>query len=204
MNIRPEECKISWLEKISVTIPHLHSNYNNYLSIILKQYNILMSKKFVDSREAAFIYAIEAAGVMYSVTRACSKGELSDCSCDNHIRTRRNRGNWQWGGCSEVKENFHDFIKSWIKSQCRFIKSWIYCICSWVHANPYSRHNLRKAVQEALSPKESASCTFFSRLYLPGRFCFVTDNKMSKPLCQGLAPNFAHTFKTTLKKLCRH
>lgn len=56
---------------------------------------------FADSREAAFIYAISAAGVAYSVTRACSRGELTDCSCDNRVRTRQ-PNNWQWGGCSEV------------------------------------------------------------------------------------------------------
>lgn len=57
--------------------------------------------RFADSREAAFIYAVSAAGVAYSVTRACSRGELTDCSCDNRVRARR-PNNWQWGGCSEV------------------------------------------------------------------------------------------------------
>lgn len=64
---------------------------------------------FADSREAAFVYAISAAGIAYSVTRACSRGELTDCSCDNRIRTRR-PNNWQWGGCSEVSISHYSYL----------------------------------------------------------------------------------------------
>lgn len=59
---------------------------------------------FTDSREAAFVYAISAAGVAYSVTRACSRGELTDCSCDNRVRARH-PNHWEWGGCSEVNRS---------------------------------------------------------------------------------------------------
>ncbi|RZF44644.1 hypothetical protein LSTR_LSTR000596 [Laodelphax striatellus] len=55
----------------------------------------------VKSRETAFVYAISSAGVAYSVTRACSKGELTECNCDNRVHLRKPRKNWQWGGCSE-------------------------------------------------------------------------------------------------------
>lgn len=55
----------------------------------------------VMSREKAYVYAVSAAGVAYSITRACSKGELAECGCDNAIRQRKPRGAWQWGGCSD-------------------------------------------------------------------------------------------------------
>lgn len=70
---------------------------NGKSCIVTKKFQCI----FADSREAAFVYAISAAGVAYSVTRACSRGELTDCSCDNRVRTRH-PNNWQWGGCSEV------------------------------------------------------------------------------------------------------
>lgn len=57
---------------------------------------------FAESRETAFVYAISSAGVAYAVTRACSRGELTECSCDNRVRLRKPRKNWQWGSCSEV------------------------------------------------------------------------------------------------------
>lgn len=44
--------------------------------------------------------AISAASVTFAVTRACTKGELTDCSCDNAVRQKKPR-NWKWGGCSE-------------------------------------------------------------------------------------------------------
>ncbi|KAF4522014.1 hypothetical protein B566_EDAN010863 [Ephemera danica] len=70
----------------------------------------------VRSREKAFIYAVSAAGVAYAITKACSRGELNECSCDNKVRQRKPKANWQWGGCSEdvhFGERFsRDFVDS--------------------------------------------------------------------------------------------
>ncbi|KAI1892476.1 hypothetical protein AGOR_G00133810 [Albula goreensis] len=52
------------------------------------------------TREAAFVYAISAASVAYSVTRACSSGELEQCGCDRNVRGVSPEG-FQWSGCSD-------------------------------------------------------------------------------------------------------
>jgi hypothetical protein len=57
-----------------------------------------------ESREAAYVHAVSAAGIAYTVTRACSRGELNECSCDSRVRSRKPKGKWQWGGCSEVSD----------------------------------------------------------------------------------------------------
>ncbi|XP_069682106.1 protein Wnt-7b isoform X2 [Periplaneta americana] len=56
----------------------------------------------VGSREAAFTYAISSAGVAYSVTAACSRGNISDCGCDPSHKARKELApaGWKWGGCS--------------------------------------------------------------------------------------------------------
>ncbi|KAJ8411172.1 hypothetical protein AAFF_G00171780 [Aldrovandia affinis] len=55
----------------------------------------------VGSREAAFTYAITAAGVAHSVTAACSQGNLSNCGCDREKQGYYNQEEgWKWGGCS--------------------------------------------------------------------------------------------------------
>jgi hypothetical protein len=40
---------------------------------------------FADTRESAFIHAITAAGVTYSVTQGCSSGQVHDCPCDRSL-----------------------------------------------------------------------------------------------------------------------
>ncbi|EDW87767.2 protein Wnt-6 isoform X1 [Drosophila yakuba] len=44
-----------------------------------------------DSRETGFVNAITAAGVTYAVTKACTMGQLVECSCDK-THVRRNGG----------------------------------------------------------------------------------------------------------------
>uniref|UniRef100_A0AAQ4Q507 Protein Wnt n=1 Tax=Gasterosteus aculeatus aculeatus TaxID=481459 RepID=A0AAQ4Q507_GASAC len=53
------------------------------------------------SREAAFTYAITAAGVAHAITAACSQGNLSQCGCDREKQGFYNQEEgWKWGGCS--------------------------------------------------------------------------------------------------------
>lgn len=48
---------------------------------------------FTDTRETGFVNAITAAGVTYAVTRACTMGDLVECSCDkNHRRQSGSSG----------------------------------------------------------------------------------------------------------------
>lgn len=51
-----------------------------------------------ESREKAYIYAVSAAGVAYSITKACSMGHLAECGCDDKIRNKDTKGKWEWGG----------------------------------------------------------------------------------------------------------
>lgn len=58
---------------------------------------------YAESREKAYVHAISSASLAYEITKACARGELDDCACDEKVRGRNTKGNWQWGGCSEVK-----------------------------------------------------------------------------------------------------
>ncbi|XP_072529251.1 protein Wnt-7b isoform X1 [Salminus brasiliensis] len=52
-------------------------------------------------KEAAFTYAITAAGVAHAVTAACSQGNLSHCGCDREKQGYHDHEEgWKWGGCS--------------------------------------------------------------------------------------------------------
>ncbi|GFT39862.1 protein Wnt-2b-A [Nephila pilipes] len=57
-----------------------------------------------DSRESAFLYAINSAGVTHALIRSCSRGEIVHCPCGPMKRgiSYDSRGQYSWGGCSHV------------------------------------------------------------------------------------------------------
>lgn len=83
------------------------SNHSSVFGSVLK----------VKSREKAYIYAVSAAGVAYSITRACSKGEITECGCDDKVRSRPTKGRWEWGGCSEDIRFGEVFSKDFVDSR---------------------------------------------------------------------------------------
>ncbi|MED6290689.1 Protein Wnt-2b [Characodon lateralis] len=76
------------------------------------------------SREAAFVYAISSAGVVYALTRACSQGELKMCNCDPQKRGRANdeKGEFDWGGCSDNVNYGIKFAKAFIDAKERTVR----------------------------------------------------------------------------------
>lgn len=63
--------------------------------------DLLMFSSFTGSKEAAFTYAIIAAGVAHAITAACTQGTLSGCGCDKEKQGFYNQEEgWKWGGCS--------------------------------------------------------------------------------------------------------
>lgn len=61
-------------------------------------YLFVFNMHLTGSKETAFIYAITSAGVVYSITNACSSGHLTECSCDSRQLGNTPEG-WKWGGC---------------------------------------------------------------------------------------------------------
>ena len=56
---------------------------------------------FAGTKEAAFVFALSAAALTYTVTHACSTGRLETCSCGRDPKFKLKRSNWKWGGCSD-------------------------------------------------------------------------------------------------------
>ena len=76
----------------------------------------------VGSREASFVYSISSAGVVYSITRACSRGQLSTCACDpdKKGRARDKYGRrFEWGGCSDDVDYGRKFARAFIDAKER-------------------------------------------------------------------------------------
>lgn len=88
---------------VSTYVPLFYEiiRYSPFL-VIFRRINLSHSFRLLESRESAYVHAITSAGVAFSITKACSKGILNECSCDNRQKLRKSKKNWQWGGCSEV------------------------------------------------------------------------------------------------------
>ena len=82
----------------------------------------------VKSRETAFVYALNSAAAMYQVTRACTQGNLKQCSCSNVIKTadfdtaaapkevQNLSPIYTWGGCSDNVIFGHKMSKFFVDS----------------------------------------------------------------------------------------
>lgn len=82
-------------------------------------------------RETGFVYAISAAGVAHSVSRACSMGRLLSCGCDPSsyagkaakLVSQGGAGSsggstqWKWGGCSHNLEYGMEFSKQFLDAR---------------------------------------------------------------------------------------
>lgn len=71
---------------------------------------------FSGTKEAAFTYAISAAGVVHSIARSCVEGNLSMCGCSRERRPKDLNSNYQWGGCGDNIEYGAKFAKKFMKA----------------------------------------------------------------------------------------
>uniref|UniRef100_A0A8C7XTF8 Protein Wnt n=1 Tax=Oryzias sinensis TaxID=183150 RepID=A0A8C7XTF8_9TELE len=96
---------------------------NGFISLLFILLNLLLSLLSF-FQEAAFVYAISSAGVVYAITRACSQGELKICSCDSHKRGlgSDNNGEFEWGGCSDNINFGIKFAKAFVDAREKMVK----------------------------------------------------------------------------------
>nr|XP_032819252.1 protein Wnt-5b-like [Petromyzon marinus]XP_032819253.1 protein Wnt-5b-like [Petromyzon marinus] len=71
------------------------------------------------SREAAFVFAVSAAGVTHAVSRACREGDLATCGCSRAPRPRALQRDWLWGGCGDNTEYGYRFAREFVDARER-------------------------------------------------------------------------------------
>jgi len=87
----------------------------------------------IGTKESAFIYSLTNAAVAHSVSRACSQGNLTICSCANLKAGRKKRqrrddveyeaSEWTWGGCSDNVNFGVKFSQKFIDEQPKDLKN---------------------------------------------------------------------------------
>ncbi|XP_072157322.1 protein Wnt-5b isoform X2 [Bemisia tabaci] len=78
----------------------------------LQQPGFLGIRVGIGSREAAFMHAINSAGVSHSISRACKDGQLSSCGCSSKSRPKELQNDWVWGGCGDNLEYGFKFTQT--------------------------------------------------------------------------------------------
>uniref|UniRef100_UPI00358ED818 protein Wnt-5b-like isoform X1 n=1 Tax=Myxine glutinosa TaxID=7769 RepID=UPI00358ED818 len=71
----------------------------------------------IASREAAFAYAVSAAGTTHAVARACREGALGSCGCSRAARPRQLPRDWLWGGCGDNADYGYRFVREFIDAR---------------------------------------------------------------------------------------
>ncbi|CAL8262720.1 unnamed protein product [Lota lota] len=69
------------------------------------------------TRETSFVHAISAAGVMHTLTRNCSQGDLGNCGCDVSKNGKIGGRGWLWGGCSDNVDFGERISKQYVDAQ---------------------------------------------------------------------------------------
>ncbi|ESP04245.1 hypothetical protein LOTGIDRAFT_180028 [Lottia gigantea] len=64
--------------------------------------------------ETSFLYAISSAGLVHAFARACSKGVLDRCTCDES-KHLENHKTWLWGGCGDNLRYGLKFTRKFLK-----------------------------------------------------------------------------------------
>ncbi|KAK6482602.1 protein Wnt-16-like [Huso huso] len=74
------------------------------------------------TKESAFIYAVTAAGLVHAVTRSCSAGNMTECSCDTSLQGGGSPSEgWHWGGCSDHIQYGMGFSRKFIDNAVKNI-----------------------------------------------------------------------------------
>lgn len=65
------------------------------------------------------MYAISSAGMVHTLTRACSQGELDTCSCDPGKKgsSHDTKGPFDWGGCSDHVDHAIKFAQAFVDAK---------------------------------------------------------------------------------------
>ncbi|XP_066561044.1 protein Wnt-16 [Amia ocellicauda] len=76
------------------------------------------------TKETAFIYAVMAAGLVQAVTRSCSAGNMTECSCDTSLQGGGSPSEgWHWGGCSDDIQYGMWFSRKFIDNAARNVSA---------------------------------------------------------------------------------
>ena len=70
---------------------------------------------FSGYKETSFLYAISSASLVHTFSRACSRGIIDRCTCDES-KNLKNKEAWLWGGCG-------DNVKFGLKFSRRFLRA---------------------------------------------------------------------------------
>ena len=89
------------------------TNRKPFLVMSLLEFTLISI--FPGFKETSFLYAISSASLVHEFARACSRGSIDRCTCDES-KGLKNKEAWLWGGCG-------DNVKFGLKFSRRFLRA---------------------------------------------------------------------------------
>ncbi|KPP74516.1 hypothetical protein Z043_106326 [Scleropages formosus] len=88
--------------RLGIAECHAQFRHERWNCSTTKQPSVFGYELTSGTKETAFIYAVMSAGLVHAVTRSCSAGNMTECSCDTSLQgTGSPSQGWHWGGCSD-------------------------------------------------------------------------------------------------------
>ncbi|XP_052285107.1 protein Wnt-9a-like isoform X2 [Dreissena polymorpha] len=103
------------LEAVSLSTNECEYQFRNerWNCSLEDQYRLNILKK--GFKETSFLYAISSASLVHTFARACSRGTIERCTCDE-AKSLKNEEAWLWGGCG-------DNVRFGLKFSRRFLRA---------------------------------------------------------------------------------
>ncbi|CAH1788358.1 unnamed protein product [Owenia fusiformis] len=106
------------VEAVRLSAIECHSQFSyERWNCTMGQFRMNLLKK--GFKETSFLHGVTSAGLVHAFARACSRGRIDRCTCDESFNEKKNKETWRWGGCGDNIKFGQKFSRHFLKASKR-------------------------------------------------------------------------------------